>query len=239
MPDHLSDLQLPRPANSARPLSGLTILVVEDSRFACDAIRLLGQRIGARVRRADTLKSARRHLQTYRPGVMICDLGLPDGSGLDFIAEVVRMPFRPSAVLAISGDPDSAAEAVAAGADGFLLKPIERLAVFQSAVLGALTQSGEGIVALPTGESAPIPDPLALRDDLAHAAEALSQARDPGDVAYVARFVRGIARIAHDDPLERAADDLDIATRAGHDSATGVLALAGLVRDRITASAPF
>ena len=239
MPDHLSDLHMPRAANSTRALTGLTILVVEDSRFACDAIRLLGQRIGARVRRADTLKSARRHLQTYRPGVVICDLGLPDGSGLDFIAELVRMPFRPPAVVAISGDADAAAAAVAAGADGFLLKPIERLAVFQSAVLGALSQQSDAVVALPTAESAPPPDPLALRDDLTHAAEALSQAREPGDVAYVARFLRGVARIAHDDPLERAADDVDLAMRAGRESAGGVSALAGVVRERISAAAAF
>lgn len=239
MPASFSDLPAIRTASPSRPLSGLTILVVEDSRFACDAIRLLGQRIGARVRRADTLKSARRHLQTYRPGIVICDLGLPDGSGLDFIAEMTRMPFRPPAVLAISGDGDSAAEAVAAGADGFLLKPIERLAVFQSAVLGAISQQDGGVVTLPTAESAPAPDPLALRDDLTHAAEALAQARDPGDVAFVARFVRGIARIAHDDPLERAADDLDATTRKGADPALGVSALAGLVSERISASAAF
>ena len=239
MNEDLDDMHMVRTASPNRLMSGLTILVVEDSRFACDAIRLLGQRIGARVRRADTLRSARRHMQTYRPGVLICDLGLPDGSGLDFIAEVVRMPFRPPAVVAISGDADSAAAAVAAGADGFLLKPIERLAVFQSAVLGALTQAESGVVTLPTGEGAPAPDPLALRDDLNHAAEALSQAQGPGDVAYVARFLRGVARIAHDDPLERAADDLDLAMRAGRDSAGGVSALAGMVRDRISASAAF
>jgi len=56
------------PAPTAtRPLLGLTILVVEDSRFACDAMRLLCLRSGARIRRADCLRSARRHLQVYRP----------------------------------------------------------------------------------------------------------------------------------------------------------------------------
>ena len=108
-------------------MTGLTVLVVEDSRFASEAMRLLCLRSGARIRRADCLRSAHRHLQTYRPAVVIVDLGLPDGSGADLIAELVAQPGRSTVVLGTSGDAAGEAVARAAGADGFLAKPVESL----------------------------------------------------------------------------------------------------------------
>ncbi|HCX69603.1 MAG TPA: response regulator, partial [Rhodobiaceae bacterium] len=110
----------------------------EDSRYACEAMRLLCLRSGARIRRADCIRSARRHLQVYRPSVVVVDLGLPDGNGADLIAELAAAETEKSAVLATSGDDSLEAEAMAAGAQGFLSKPITSLAAFQQMVLAAL-----------------------------------------------------------------------------------------------------
>ena len=120
-----------------RPLAGMTILVVEDSRFASEALRLMCLRSGARIRRADCLASAHRHLNTYRPTVAVVDLGLPDGSGLTLIAEMHRDSTRVPVLLATSGADRAEAEraALQAGADGFLPKPVESLGAFQSEIL--------------------------------------------------------------------------------------------------------
>lgn len=187
---------------TALPLSGLTMLAVEDSRFASEALRLLCQRSGARLRRAETLAAARRHLAVYRPDVVLVDLGLPDGSGIDLIRELTRSGDCSSLVLAISGDPDGWSAAIRAGAAGFLDKPLESLAAFQAQILLHLT--GPASSALSPDNRPIIPDRQALHDDLVRAAGLIGQdATTPK--RYVADFLHGLARSSHDSALAGAA----------------------------------
>ena len=188
-----------------RPLIGLTVLAVEDSRYASEALRLMCLRSGARIRRADCLRAARRHLAAYRPSVAVVDLGLPDGRGEDLIAEIVAMQPRIPVILGSSGADDAEGAARDAGADGFLAKPIDSLAVFQQAILGPLADPERSAPrALPADRIAP--DPLALRDDLVHAAAVLAPRRgaEPA-LDYAAQFLQALGRSAGDRDLERAA----------------------------------
>ena len=77
------------PSNvKSKPLLGTTILIIEDSKYVCEAMRLMCLHSGARLRHADTVAAARRHLRHYRPNIVIIDEGLPDGSGSEFAAEL-------------------------------------------------------------------------------------------------------------------------------------------------------
>lgn len=208
------------------PLLGLTVLVVEDSRFACEALRLLCLRSGARIRRADCLRAAGRHLATYRPAVAIIDLGLPDGSGLDLIARLNAMVPRLPAIVATSGDPALDDAARRAGADGFLAKPLEDLAQFQRAIMAALPARAR--IAVASRAAAPlVPDRLALGEDLARAEVALSRGQG---LDYVGRFLAGLGRSAHDSDLEDAARELVGIPPA--QAAQQLARLRGLVGDR-------
>ena len=193
-----------REMNAALPLRGITILAVEDSRFASEALRLMCQRLGARLRRAESIHAARSHLRLYKPNVVIVDLGLPDGRGEALIREIVVGPNAPI-VLGTSGDAAGRTLALAAGAEGFLDKPLESLAAFQTVLIAHLP---ERIIGLPAPDEALRPDTLALRDDLARAATLI----ETGDAsqegrAYLTGFLNGVARHARDDDLMAAVSE--------------------------------
>ncbi|SMC64703.1 response regulator [Primorskyibacter flagellatus] len=232
--DELDKIDLSRLPTATRPLLGLTVLVVEDSRYACEAMRLMCLRSGARLRRADCLKSARRHLQVYRPSVAIVDMGLPDGSGADLIAEMAGAMPRVDVILAISGDDFAETVAIAAGADGFLAKPLSGVSLFQSAVLAHLPAERRPAGLRTVSDEIIVPDPVAYRDDMAHAADVLSDACDDRSIAYVVQFLSGVARSAGDSTLLDAADALAISREKGQPVQSLAASLAGLVQERLS-----
>lgn len=231
---------LPQPA-SHLPLAGVTVLAVEDSRLASEALRLMCQRLGARLRRADCLETARRHLAVYRPTVTIVDIGLPDGSGCDLIAALARMRPRPPLILGSSGESGLGPLALRAGADGFLEKPIYSLQAFQTCLASGLRRGAAPAAAPPAAQafaSQPLtPDPLALRDDLVRARAIIR--RDGAGVrrGYLAQFLRGVARCSHDEALARAVVSLDNADFPDLSrDAENLRRLQGLIEARLAAS---
>jgi DNA-binding response OmpR family regulator len=230
MPDAIAFDRLPPTfADSHLPLQGVTVLAVEDSRFASDALRLLCQRSGGRLRRAETLEAARAHLRVYRPDVVLVDLGLPDGRGEDLIRRLAASgPGRP-ALIGISGDPDGRGAALAAGADGFLDKPLAGLRPFQAAIL-ALLPGRDSADAQAGGEVTA--DPLALHDDLAQAAAAVQAGPGPAERVYLAGFLTGLARQTHDKAL-------GAASAALADQREELQTLSRLLGDRLAETAPF
>lgn len=215
MTDDLTPLRLRRRPTAAQPLLGLTLLVVEDSRFASEAVRLLAMRSGARLRRADCLASARRHLAVFRPAAVLVDPGLPDGCGTDLIAELRAGDVAPPAILAVTGDPAAAERARAAGADDVMVKPLPGLAAFQSTLLALLPEEMRPAGPRAAEAGAARPDGIALQDDLAHAADVLDGAGGARSMGYAAQFLASVARAAEDARLAEAAGALAASLAAG------------------------
>jgi two-component system, OmpR family, KDP operon response regulator KdpE len=238
MANSIVDFLMAQPPTADKPLLGVMMLVVEDSRYACEALRLLGQRSGARIRRAESLASAGRHLAAYRPRIVLIDLGLPDGSGLTLVKTLSEAEPRINAIVAISGDDSLADQAIEAGADLFLAKPIASLAAFQTAMLGLLDDRHRPSHPVQPAIDGISPDPIALRDDLGLIADLLRSDPDARTRAYAASFLFGLGKCADDPDLiaaGHAVSDLDGPAQAVRAEATR---LAGVVESCMPALLP-
>jgi DNA-binding NarL/FixJ family response regulator len=73
--------------------------------------------------RAASLAEARTLLARETPDVLLADLGLPDGSGIQLIRELrARAPASAAMVITTFGDEKTVIAAIEAGASGYLLK---------------------------------------------------------------------------------------------------------------------
>lgn len=78
---------------------------------------------GLAVRECRTLAEARCKIESFQPDLALVDLGLPDGNGMDFIADLARRcPECISVVTTVYGDDAHVFPALRAGARGYLLK---------------------------------------------------------------------------------------------------------------------
>jgi CheY-like chemotaxis protein len=191
-------------------LIGKTVLIVEDSRFICEAARLMCLHSGARLRRADSLAAARRHLNVYFPTIVIIDVGLPDGSGLQLISELAGASPRISVILGTSGDDLMHHQSLKAGADGSLAKPFENLSCFQSTILQLLPveQKPKGPIVL---QDAPVlPDLITFRDDLVQALISLKDYPSAKEEGFIRSFLAGVCAASGDDYMQEAIKTGDI-----------------------------
>jgi len=111
----------------------LRILLVEDHRDTAEVVRRLLQHKGHIVDVAATLREALAQCRGSNYHVALCDLGLPDGSGLD-LARTLKdeCPQTRFVALTAHGMPKEVDEAYAAGFDTHLLKPITAEVLFSS-----------------------------------------------------------------------------------------------------------
>lgn len=99
------------------------VLVAEDEADIRRFVRLALETEGHEVFEADGFKRALIEAGTRRPDLLIVDLGLPDGEGVDLIRDLRGWSTMPVIVLsARSGEADKIA-ALDAGADDYLVKP--------------------------------------------------------------------------------------------------------------------
>jgi DNA-binding NtrC family response regulator len=104
----------------------LRVLVVDDEASVRDILsRLLGTH-GHQTATAESASTALARLRAERFDVMLCDIRMPQVSGLDLVRKALELD-DDLAVLMLTGVNDlaTANEALAAGAIDYLVKPVE------------------------------------------------------------------------------------------------------------------
>lgn len=120
------------------------ILVIEDEPDMGVTYERLLRRAGHRVVRAASRAEGMRLLESLRPWLVISDLRLPDGDGLDIIRAAQELD-QPPAVIAITAfsSREMRQSALAAGASAFLAKPFG-IAEFSSLVEDLMNRRHDG-----------------------------------------------------------------------------------------------
>jgi DNA-binding NarL/FixJ family response regulator len=111
------------PLSDERPAQAITVLLVEDDAPTSWRLQDALAKAGFEVTAAATLAEARAGLTQGGPTVLLTDLQLPDGHGVDLIRETrQRFPDTEIMVISILGDEESVISAITVGATGYLLK---------------------------------------------------------------------------------------------------------------------
>lgn len=170
----------------------LRVLVVEDDREIRALIQSALTVEGFEVQSAVSLSEATALWQHCPPDVIVLDLGLPDGEGLQLVREVRRHSSVPIVVVSARHQEAQKIELLDAGADDYLTKPFS-VAELLARIRVALRHRGTALAAAVTVHA--LDD---LRVDLA----AHTVTRDgepvhltPTEFNLLARLVRGAGRV--------------------------------------------
>src|SRR5262245_23979988 len=102
------------------------LLVVDDESIICHSFRRVFASPEVEVLTAGTVAEGWRRVEQDRPDVLVVDLQLPDGSGLDLFERVRQAdPKRPVILITAHGTTETAIEAMKRGAFDYLAKPID------------------------------------------------------------------------------------------------------------------
>jgi CheY-like chemotaxis protein len=103
---------------------GLEVLLVEDHEDTARALTQLLVKQGYIVRRANTVASALEIFASKTFDIVICDIGLPDGTGYSFIETVRRKTNIPAIALSGFGMEEDVKQSAVSGFDAHLTKPV-------------------------------------------------------------------------------------------------------------------
>ena len=116
----------PSQPSGAAPTAATRVLLVDDHEDTNRSMSLLLGRRGYKVQMAASLAAAEVLWRTEEFDVLVCDMNLPDGSGLELLARLADRPPRLGAIVVSGYNTDEdIGRSLAAGYRAHLGKPVE------------------------------------------------------------------------------------------------------------------
>jgi DNA-binding NtrC family response regulator len=114
---------------------------VDDDPEALEWLSELAKAEGFSVAQADSLRAARIHMSRLQPDVLLTDLQLPDGQGIELVKDLESRESTEVILITGHASVESAVQALRLGASDYLVKPVdvERL----RAILRRVPRTGE------------------------------------------------------------------------------------------------
>lgn len=103
----------------------MKVLIVEDSATLCAIYEAYLEGTGFDIFTSPTLSGARQTLRDELPDLLLIDIELPDGNGLELIGDAKGLQSVPAIVVMTSHGPEFSEQAIERGADDFLAKPFD------------------------------------------------------------------------------------------------------------------
>jgi two-component system, NtrC family, response regulator PilR len=119
-------------------MAAARILIIDDEPDLVELVSLTVRRMGLHAEAAVNLAEAQRKTLLEAFDLVLCDMRLPDGNGLDFLEWLQqKRPGIPCAIITAHGNIETAVRALKVGAFDFLSKPLD-LAALRKLITSAL-----------------------------------------------------------------------------------------------------
>ncbi|HOX00262.1 MAG TPA: response regulator, partial [Deltaproteobacteria bacterium] len=103
------------------------ILVIDDDKLVCSSLSNVSEALGYASTQANTLKEGLDALRSGPYDVVLLDVRMPDGSGIDILPEVCGNRGAPEVIVITAyGDPETVDLALARGAWDYIEKPFSQ-----------------------------------------------------------------------------------------------------------------
>ena len=113
---------------SGKPLSGIRVLVVDDEADARQVVRRVLAECGAEVAVSESVAQALEYVESFRPDILVSDIGMPDQDGYDLIRQIrsrVAAKTLPAVALTAFARSEDRRRALIAGFQTHVAKPVD------------------------------------------------------------------------------------------------------------------